>query len=238
MAACMCTRDCAEAAQATDCRDRLVHARRRRPQAAQPRRGPRVVRENRRRTELDGAYGPQQARPRSELACHINISRPASRICDLLQNTAVCSPRDGMAFARRRACMRRPRTCSVSRTSSCSEAGEQQIQPVSCRMRLCLPAVASCRRCWWLCCSSSARCPGRVDCRPRGSPQWGGPGATDADAARHQVGARLSHYYLPMHRRAGYPGMAVRPDESIFPKREVSFFICHVPEAAQPRKYN
>ena len=38
-----------------------------------------------------------------------------------------------------------------------------------------------------------------------------------------------------MTRRAGYPGMAVRPDESILPKREVSFFICYVPEAAQPR---
>ena len=83
------TRDSVEAAQATDCRDRLVHARRRRPQAAQPRRGPRVVRENRRRTELDGAYGPQQARLRSALACHIISRRPASQVQDLLQNTAV-----------------------------------------------------------------------------------------------------------------------------------------------------
>ena len=40
-----------------------------------------------------------------------------------------------------------------------------------------------------------------------------------------------------MHRRAGYPGMAVRPDESIFPKREVFPTICYVPEAAQPRIY-
>ena len=78
-----------------------------------------------------------------------------------------------MAFARRRACVRGRRTCTVSCTSSCSEAGEQPTRPIRCRMRLCLPAVASCRRCWWLCCSPSARCPGRVDCRPRGGPQWG-----------------------------------------------------------------
>ena len=142
-----------------------------------------------------------------------------------------------MAFARRRACVRGRRTCTVSCTSSCSEAGEQPVRPSRCRTRLCLPAVALCRRCWWLCCSSSARCPGRVDCRPRGSPQWGGPGATDADAARHQVGARLSHYYLPMHRRAGYPGMAVRPDESIFPKREVFPTIFHVRARDNPTPY-
>ena len=140
-----------------------------------------------------------------------------------------------MAFARRRACVRGRRTCTVSCTSSCSEAGEQPTQQIRCRTRLCLPAVASCRRCWWLCCSPSARCTGRVDCRPRGSPQWGAPGGTDADAARHQVGARPSDHNGSMTRRAGYPGMAVRPDESIFPKREVAFFIFHVPEAAQPR---
>ena len=38
-----------------------------------------------------------------------------------------------------------------------------------------------------------------------------------------------------MTRRAGYPGMAVRPDESIFPKSWLVLFIRYVPEAAQPR---
>ena len=52
------TRDRTEAAQATGCQERLAHARTRRPQTAQPRRAPRVVRGNRRRTELDGAYRP------------------------------------------------------------------------------------------------------------------------------------------------------------------------------------
>ena len=123
-----------------------------------------------------------------------------------------------MAFARRRACVRGRRTCSVSYTTSCSEAGEQQTRPIRSRTRLSLPAVASRRRCWWLCRSSSARRPGRVDCRPRGRPQWQAPGATDADATRHQVGARPSDRDHSMTRRAGYPGMAVRPDESIFPR--------------------
>ena len=136
-----------------------------------------------------------------------------------------------MACARLRACVRGRRTCSVSCTSSCSETGEQQSRLVRCRTRLCLPAVASCRRCWWLCCSSSARCPGRVDCRPRGRPQWGASGATDADATRHQVGARPSDLDHSMTRRAGYPGMAVRPDESIFPRScVVPSFTLHQPQ--------
>ena len=123
-----------------------------------------------------------------------------------------------MASTRPRACVRGQRICSVSCTSSCSEAGERQSWPDTYRMRLCQPAVASRHRCWWLCRSSSARRPGRVDCRPRGRPQWQAPGATDADATRHQVGARPSDLDHSMTRRAGYPGMAVRPDESIFPR--------------------
>ena len=155
-----------------------------------------------------------------------------------MQHTVVCTPSDGMASTRPRACVRGQRTCSVSCTSSCSEAGERQSRPDTYRMWLCQPAVASRRRCWWLCCSSSARCTGRVDCRPRGRPQWQAPGATDADATRHQVGARPSDLDHSMTRRAGYPGMAVRPDESIFPKREVFLFICYVPETTQPRTYH
>ena len=88
-AAGMCTTGVLEAAVVADCRHLPVHARRRRPQAARPRRAPHVVRGNRRRTELDGAYGPQQARLRSALACYIISSRPASQVHDLLQNTAV-----------------------------------------------------------------------------------------------------------------------------------------------------
>ena len=144
--------------------------------------------------------------------------RPASRIRDLLQHTVVCTPPDGMASTRPRACVRGQRTCSVSCNSSCSEAGERQSRQDVYRTWLCRSAVASRRRCWWLCCSSSARCTGRVDCRPRGGPQWRAPGATDADATRHQVGARPSDLDHRLPRRAGYPGMAVRPDESIFPK--------------------
>ena len=139
-----------------------------------------------------------------------------------------------MAFARRRACVRGRRTCSVSYTTSCSEAGEQQTRSVRCRTRLSLPAVASCRRFWWLCCSRSARCPGRVDCRPRGGPQWGAPGATDADATRHQVGVRPSDHNGSMHRRAGYPDMAVRPDESIFPKSWLFPTLFYMPATTQP----
>ena len=123
-----------------------------------------------------------------------------------------------MASTRPRACVRGQRICSVSCTSRSSEAGDRQSRPEMYRMWLCQPAVASRRRCWWLCRSSSARRPGRVDCRPRGRPQWQAPGATDADATRHQVGARPSDLDHPMTRRAGYPGMAVRPDESIFPR--------------------
>ena len=53
IAAGVCTTGVLEAAVVADCRHLPVHARRRRPQAARPRRAPRVVRENRRRTELD-----------------------------------------------------------------------------------------------------------------------------------------------------------------------------------------
>ena len=123
-----------------------------------------------------------------------------------------------MASTRPRECVRGQRICSVSCTSSCSEAGDRQSRPDMYRTCLCQPAVASRRRCWWLCRSSSARRPGRVDCRPRGRPQWQARGATDADATRHQVGARPSDLDHSMTRRAGYPGMAVRPDESIFPR--------------------
>ena len=55
IAAGVCTTGVLEAVVAADCRHLPVHARRRRPQAARPRRAPRVVRGNRRRTKLDGA---------------------------------------------------------------------------------------------------------------------------------------------------------------------------------------
>ena len=45
----------------------------------------------------------------------------------LLQHTAVHTPRDGMALARRRACVRGRQTCSVICTSNCSEAGEAAV---------------------------------------------------------------------------------------------------------------
>ena len=82
----------------------------------------------------------------------------------------------------------------------------------------CSTAKAPSRRCWWLCFGSCARRPGRVGSRPRGSPQWRASGATDADAVRHQVGARSSQMDQGTRRHAGYAATAVRPDGSRNPR--------------------
>ena len=97
-------------------------------------------------------------------------------------------------------------------------AGWQQSVPVRYCAAPCPTAKAPSRRCWWLCFGSCARRPGRVGSRPRGSPQWRASGATDADAIRHQVGARSSQIGHRMTRHAGYAATAVRPDGSRNPR--------------------
>ena len=97
-------------------------------------------------------------------------------------------------------------------------AGEQQSVLTRYCTAPCPTAMAQSRRCWWLCFGSCARRPGRVGSRPRGSPQWRASGATDADAIRHQVGARSSQMDQGTRRHAGYAATAVRPDGSRNPR--------------------
>ena len=94
----------------------------------------------------------------------------------------------------------------------------------------CPTVKAPSRRCWWLCFGSCARRPGRVGSRPRGSPQWRASGATDADAIRHQVGARSSQMDQGTRRHAGYAATAVRPDGSRNPRS------CVVPTQKSSRR--